>query len=386
VNGAGSGVLSRDGVLEDLLGRESLDAIVCCSYEGLCYFAGSDIQSQLLLPERLAFFVAIRGAEPALLVCNIEESQVRSQSPVADVRAYVEFEQDPAAQLADLLAEFGVRAGRIGIEAHRLPSSALQTLSRSLPGITWIPVDRSLEKLQVVKTRAEVDTLGRLARTLLHALDQAICEIGLPATENTLAGELVKSVAYAGALPLFLFLGGGERTILGHPEPGHDELRPGSIWRTDFGARLPGGICADVARTGVVGTPSPEQAEIFAALRSAQDEVVAIAEPGRPARELFATCKRSFERSRLPFRMPHVGHGIGIGLHEAPLLEPANDTPLAAGTVMCIEPFALMDDRTEGYHTEDLIVVTADGPQRLTEPQHALLVIEQRAGEDGRGT
>jgi Xaa-Pro aminopeptidase len=90
---------------------------------------------------------------------------------------------------------------------------------------------------------------------------------------------------------------------------------------------------------------------------------------------MFRACKREFERNRLPFVVPHVGHGIGVGLHEAPMLEPNNDTPLAEGTVLMVEPFALLPDRGEGYHTEDMVLVTADGPRWLTVPQDELLVL-----------
>ena len=375
MNAAGSSALPREHALGKLLADERLDAVVSCSYEGLCYFAGTDIQTQLHLPERLEFFVAPRAGSPSLLVCNIEESQVRTQSAVADVRAYVEFEQDPASELAELLAQSGIDRGRVGVEATRLPAAALRTLEQRLPGVEWVAVDRALERLQVAKTADEVNQLGRLARALLAALEQTIATLGAAASEHEYAGELVSRVARSGALPLFLVFASGERTTLGHPEPQRSPLREGAIWRTDYGARLPGGICGDVARTGAVGSASAEQAEIFAAVRAAQDAVAALAEAGRPARDLYAACKRSFEQSRLPFLMPHVGHGIGIGLHEAPLLEPRNEAPLQAGTVLNIEPFAVLTDRSEGYHTEDMVLVGADGPQRLTEPQDALLVI-----------
>jgi Xaa-Pro aminopeptidase len=329
----------------------------------------------LHLPERLEFLVASRTAPPALLVCNIEESQVRSQSPIADVHAYVEFEDDPTTELAGLLARTGLTDGRIGIEAHRLPASALRTLQERLPAVEWVAVDRALERLQIVKTAGEIDRLAWLARALLSALDDTIAALGAGASEYEYGGELVSRVARTGALPLFMVFAAGPRTTLGHPEPGRSPLEPGTIWRTDFGARL-GGLGGDVARTGVVGSPSPEQVEIFAAVRAAQDAAVALAEPGRPARELYEACRRTFERNRLPFAMPHVGHGLGIGLHEAPLLEPRNDAPLAAGTVLNIEPFLVLGDRGEGYHTEDMVLVSADGPERVTTPQDALLVID----------
>lgn len=80
-----------------------------------------------------------------------------------------------------------------------------------------------------------------------------------------------------------------------------------------------------------------------------------------------------FKRQSLPFAMPHVGHGIGIGLHEFPILEPANDTPLQVDMVVNVEPMAVLTGRKEAYHVEDLAEVTPDGPRVLTPPQQQLL-------------
>lgn len=365
----------RNDRLGELMAERDLVGVVANSYEALCYFAGTDLRSQLLLPERLAFLLIPRGKDPELLVCNIEESQARDQSWVEAVASYVEFEHDPTAELAKHLAGIGLARGRLGIEAKRLPVSSLRTLEQELPELELVALDRELAELQTVKSEPEVMRLGELARGMLAGLDTTIARLGGARSEADYVGELLRQVAATGATPLFLFFAGGERTILGHPEPNRVPMPDGTIWRTDFGARLPGGICGDVARTGVVGEASAEQQEIFAAVRSAQDAIVASAEPGRPASDLFFAAQREFERNRLPFLMPHVGHGIGVGLHEAPLLEPRNDSPLLPGTVMMIEPFAVLRDRGEGYHTEDMIMVTAEGPRRLTKPQDELLVL-----------
>ena len=303
--------LPRLQALEELLEREDLEAVVVCSYEGLCYFAGTDIQTQLHLCERLEFFIAAREASPSLLVCNLEESQVRTQTSIGDVQTYIEFEDDPASELAALLSQRGVIRGRVGIDAYRLPGAALRTLEEALPELELVALDRELERLQVAKTDAEVDSLGGLANSLLGALDDTISALGASASEHDYGAELVSRVARTGAMPLFLVFASGPRTALGHPEPESVPLQPGSIWRTDFGARVPGGLCGDVARTGVVGAPTAEQEEIFATVREAQDAAIALAEPGRPARELYSACKRAFELGGFPLLTPHVGHGSG---------------------------------------------------------------------------
>jgi Xaa-Pro aminopeptidase len=361
--------------LERLLESEGLHGLVACSYENLCYFAATDLRSQLLLPQRLAFLVAVRNAPASLLVCNIEESQARRQSPVKSVHSYVEFAQDPATELASLLLASGLSKGRVGIEAHRLPAGAFRTLMAVIPQVEWVPIDAQLDQLTTSKDPGEIDTLGSLARSLLDALAGTIGALGAEGSELDYSAEMVKRITECGALPLFLFFASGERTVLGHPEPVRSPLREGAVWRTDFGARLAGGLSADVARTGVVGTASARQEEVFAGVRAAQDAVAALAEPGRPASDLFFACRDSFEASKLPFTMPHVGHGIGVGLHESPILEPGNDDPLRAGTVLCIEPFAVFKEEGEAYHTEDVVAVTIEGPKRLTRPQDSLVTI-----------
>jgi len=81
---------------------------------------------------------------------------------------------------------------------------------------------------------------------------------------------------------------------------------------------------------------------------------------------LFRAVEREFARQNLPFFMPHVGHGLGIGLHAAPILEPNNTTPLELGMVINVEPMIRLDDDGECYHTEDLAHVTPDGFELLT--------------------
>jgi Xaa-Pro aminopeptidase len=57
------------------------------------------------------------------------------------------------------------------------------------------------------------------------------------------------------------------------------------------------------------------------------------------------------------------------------MLQPANDTPLQAGMVLCIEPMVQLPDENECYHVEDLVEVTEDGFRKLSEPQDELIQI-----------
>ncbi len=150
--------------------------------------------------------------------------------------------------------------------------------------------------------------------------------------------------------------------------------RAGELFHLDVMARFASGFVGDIARTGVVGEPSSEQRALFVALRDVQAAIFNLVEPGRPARELFVHCRREFERRSLPFWPPHIGHGLGVGLHEEPHLHGANPMTLKEGMVLSIEPCLVMEERCELYVVEDLVLVTGAGHKLLSSPQDELLV------------
>lgn len=362
--------------LQEIIERRNLDGIVVSSYQNISYFAGTHIMTQVSLPDRLAFLVAPRGVDPTLVVCGIETRQVRSQTDIADVRDYVEFKENPTAVLAQVLKDRKMSGGAIGIDARRLPFASGQLLQEELSGVELVGVDDDIELSQAVKDSWEMRALEEGAAATLAAAEETAKELKPGASERDFSTSAFLKVMQKGGVPLFLVFASGPRTMQAHPESTDEPMPPGTLWRIDFGARFNEVINSDLARTGVVGEPSREQEATLVALRATQDAGFNAIEPGRPAREVFNAVKDEFKRQGLPFSMPHIGHGMGIGLHEFPMLEPANDIELRAGMVLNIEPMAVIEARQEAYHTEDLAEVTPHGARLLTPPQKALLRIE----------
>jgi Xaa-Pro dipeptidase len=346
-----------------------------CSYQNVSYFGGTFLMTQMSLPDRLAFLILPKGKAPTLIVCGIETRQVRSQTDIEDIRDYVEFVDNPTEVLGRVLRERGISAGSIGVDARRLSMASGDLLKDQLKGVELVSIDDEIELAQSVKDRWEIDTLERAAKASLAAAEETAAELKPGATERDFSTSVFLKLMQKGGAPLFLVFASGERTMQAHPESIERRLEPGMLWRIDFGARFNEVINSDLARTGVVGEPSAEQEATLKALRATQDAGFKAIEPGRAARDIFNAVKDEFKRQGLPFSMPHIGHGMGIGLHEFPMLEPGNDTRIQAGMVLNIEPMAVIEARKEAYHTEDLAEVTVNGPRLLTPPQDALLRI-----------
>ena len=162
----------------------------------------------------------------------------------------------------------------------------------------------------------------------------------------------------------FTFLGCGLRSFLWHGWPGANAFEPGKVVTTDVGGSFRG-YWSDVARTAVVGKPSDKQRELFDKLYQIHVKTIEAIKPGLRASEIYRICETAYEEVGLPFWMPHIGHGIGLGLHEYPMLNPHVDQELLPGMVLNVEP-AHVEPGVEGYHLEDLVQVTGDGVKPLT--------------------
>jgi Xaa-Pro aminopeptidase len=91
--------------------------------------------------------------------------------------------------------------------------------------------------------------------------------------------------------------------------------------------------------------------------------------PGVAAGDIYAFVRDRLTRNGLRLRSPKVGHGTGLSFREAPVLRADDPSPLPVGSVYAFD-FAVHQDSTRSgafVHVEDRILVTAEGPVRLSD-------------------
>ncbi len=139
---------------------------------------------------------------------------------------------------------------------------------------------------------------------------------------------------------------------------------------------------ADMTRTFCRGEPSETIQEWYDLTRAAQAAALAAIEPGIPAGEVHgAACSVYEDAGRSTLRsddsaetgfIHSTGHGVGLAVHELPRVSEGGQE-LEEGHVITIEP-GLYDPAVGGVRIEDLVVVTGDGYENLTDYEMEFVV------------
>jgi Xaa-Pro aminopeptidase len=146
------------------------------------------------------------------------------------------------------------------------------------------------------------------------------------------------------------------------------------------------GCYSDMTRTFVTGgDPAEDVVGWHALAQTALERVYERLKPGVTGRELFGTACDVFEEAGEPTQRTKpegetlldgffhsLGHGVGLEVHEEPALGRTGVDPLVAGDVVAIEPGCYRNGYG-GVRLEDLVLVTDDGFERLTNFRYELV-------------
>lgn len=349
------------------LAESEFDAVVAVSPENTWYLSEAVIDTQMTLLERLAVVVWAKGKEePIYIVCTNEEVQARRDSWIKEIRGYVEFQKSPMELTADALKELGLAEARVGIEKHFLNTFYFEQLVGLVPRARLVEAGHFFDRVRAIKTPDEIRRMEAAALATDRAIRKAFEAARPGMTERQVGVMLTSELILNGAeTQAFQVLAAGQNTRTTHNRAGDYVIQSGDLMRTDFGGIFPGGYYSDLGRTVCVGKPSQRQLDSYRFIYDELEKLVSMVRPGVTFRELFQGHKERWEAHGWPMPRPHIGHNIGIGLHEHPLIRPGDDSPLQPGMVICLEPAHTIPN-VERYHMEDTVAVTEGEPKVLS--------------------
>jgi Xaa-Pro aminopeptidase len=265
----------------------------------------------------------------------------------------------------------------LAFEAHEMTVERHAEVVARAEGVTTVPFGRKIEELRMVKDAEELELLATACRLSSQALADVLPEIRPGLSERTLASLLDYRMSQLGAdRPAFdTIVASGPNGAIPHHAPTDRPLRRGDLVTMDFGA-LYRGYHADMTRTVAVGEPAGWQRDVYELVAEAQRTGIDAVEPGAEAGAVDAAAREVIEAAGHAEHFQHgLGHGVGLEIHEAPMLGYGRTGKLADRVPVTVEPGVYLPGKG-GVRIEDVLVVTAGGGARiLTSTTRELLVL-----------
>lgn len=281
----------------------------------------------------------------------------------------------------------------LGVESALVPPTFPIELADRLraEGIDLTPDRDVFVRRRRKKTTAELDGIRRAQRGAEAALDAArelmrraepqgetLNVDGEPLTAERIKSAMRQAYGKHDLLSDEFIVAPGAQGAMGH-EMGRGPIAPGQPVVIDQWPKDPGSSCyTDMTRTYVVGEPSEEIQTYQRLVHEALQRSIEMVKPGVAGRDVFVMVSELFHEAGYPtglHKQPGeviedgffhgLGHGVGLEVHEQPWLS-RYPGELVEGDVITLEP-GLYRQGYGGVRLEDIVLVTSDGAELLTD-------------------
>ncbi len=327
------------------------------------------------------YLTGLASSNAALLVGADGADLLATDGRYATVAAAVagDLELVVERSVAAVLTARAAAAGRhgIGLETHDVSVDLQATLTDLAPRLRWVSLQGAVERLRATKDPGEIELLREASALTDRAFERVVPALRPGHTERQVARLLETAMADCGAEgPAFeTIVAAGPNGAIPHHRPTDRLIEPGDLVIMDFGARYRG-YHADITRTVAVGRPPASWLQdVYQLVQDAQHAGRAAARAGIDAAELDAAARAPISRAGHGADFPHgLGHGVGLEIHEAPLIGYHATGTIGARTPLTIEPGVYLPGRG-GVRIEDTLVVRDGEPELLTHTPRDLLVL-----------
>jgi len=351
----------RVAALTQRLREKAIDLVVLFNQANIRYFAGFRLNraaSSILVVDSsgaLTFIVARLDYERAKRDCWIN-------------RENIFFFPEDTADYLKVLHQSLKKAKTIGIEEKSISHYQFSYLQKICGDEMELKsIESDLSELRAIKSQEEIEMIRRAAAIADEAMTKVfqIIKEGMTEAEVSSYAEYVMKSEGAEGASFEPFLMSGENAWLPQRLSSEKKLKEKELMILDLGA-IYWGYCSDLTRTFGLGDLTRAQKKIFKVALKAQQAAIAAIKPGVKAAEVDGIAREIIEREGFGEYFPHLsGHGVGLSIHESPIIDKGAETVLRSGMITTIEPGIYLPG-VGAARIEDMVLITDTGSELLT--------------------
>ena len=357
---------ARVAKAQRLMQEGDIDALVLEAGSALVYFTGV----RWWRSERFTGAVIPCEGEIAFVTPYFEEPSVRESMTFGDdVRTWHE-DENPFDLVAGILADRGLKSGRIGIE-ETVRYFIVDGIRQAASGFDVVSGKDIARGCRMFKSDAEIALMQKANDVTMAAYRYVYENLDAEMLPRDISAIMNDATRALGGEPQFASVLLNEASAYPHGTRQTQRLVEGGIVLMDCGCAVHD-YESDISRTWVFGEPSAKERDVWNTVKRGQELALETAVPGTPAGKVDDVVRAYYESKgygpgyRTPGLSHRLGHGIGMDGHEPVNFVHGEMTPIEPGMCFSNEPGIYIFGEF-GVRLEDCLYITEDGPRLFSE-------------------
>ncbi len=353
------------------MAKANADALLVTQPANVRYLSGFTTPEDariLITPEKVLFITDGRY--------TLQAQQELKQQEVKNPEVMLETLIIPTSTtpVIDYLANLA-KPYKLAVEANHMTLDVATALKEK-SGRDVIPTNNLVTDLRLIKTPQEIESMRESAALTDKAFTYILNVLDAGMTELEVALELERFLRKQGSegVAFNIVVASGERSSMPHGVASQKTIHMGELVTLDFGAVI-NGYHSDMTRTVGMGDVPDDQQELYAAVLETQELALAATASKKSGKVIDQLARDNLKKHDLEqFFVHSLGHGVGLQIHENPVLSQRREDFLETGMTVTVEPGVYVPGKA-GVRIEDLVVVTATGCERLSHSPKTYLSI-----------
>ena len=231
-----------------------------------------------------------------------------------------------------------------------------------------------IEKQRAIKDSFEINEITKACELTDRCFEHLLKFIKKGMTEKEIAFEIEKYFKENGADELAFpsIVASGINSSMPHSVPTDKKIESGDIITLDFGC-IVNGYCSDMTRTIFVDFVQDYAKKIYDLVLKNQMLILEEMKEGANTKNLFKMVESDF--NLYDYTLIHaLGHGVGMEVHENPVIGSKREILLKNNMVITNEPGIYIPGKF-GVRIEDTVLITKNGCINLTKSEKNYIVI-----------
>ena len=261
----------------------------------------------------------------------------------------------------------------VGFEENHVTYAGYKELIRKYKINNLVETENVIEKQRLIKDEDELSNLTKACEITDNCFEYLLTYIKPGMTEKQIADEIEEYYKQrSDGISFEPIVASGENSSKPHAVPTTRKIQAQDIITIDMGCKV-NGYCSDMTRTIFVGEVPDEMKKVYDLVLKNQVQTQEQFKDGANTRLLTKMVENDFKLHG--YDLIHaLGHGVGMEVHESPVISSRCENTLRENMVVTNEPGIYIPGRF-GVRIEDTIQITKFGCISLTKSDKNIIKI-----------